>query len=51
MKDPDLRVQRMALVARTGGREYAVDEELSARLNDPFAMAVNGEHTVYVDVN
>ncbi|WP_367926175.1 hypothetical protein [uncultured Ruthenibacterium sp.] len=51
MKDPDLRVERMALVACAGGREYAVDNEFPERIKDPFAMAVNGEHTVYVDLD
>ena len=50
MKDADLRVERMALVARSGGREYAVDDDFLGRMNDPFVMAVNGDHTVYVDL-
>lgn len=50
MKDAALRVERMALVARIGGREYAVDDDFLSRMNDPFIMAVNGTHTVYVDL-
>ena len=50
MKDADLRVERMALVARIGGRDYAVDDDFLSRMTDPFVMAVNGTHTVYVDL-
>lgn len=50
MQDSTLRVERMAMVARWGGRDYAVDEDFLARMNDPFVMAINGTHTVYVDL-
>lgn len=53
MKDAGLQVERMALVARAGGREWAVDDDfLSRPMNeaDPFVMAVNGPHTVYVEL-
>lgn len=50
MKDSSLHVERMAMVARSGGRDYAVDEDFLARMNDPFVMAINGTHTVYVDL-
>jgi len=40
----------MALSARSRGREYPVDEKLAAAVQSPFAMAVNGEHIVYVNL-
>lgn len=51
MRDSALRVERMAMVARAGGREYAVDDDFLTRMNDPFVMAINGTHTVYVDLS
>ena len=50
MRDASLRVERMAMVARAGGRERAVDDDFLAAVKDPFVMAVSGEHTVYADV-
>ncbi|GKH50574.1 putative baseplate assembly protein [Eubacteriales bacterium] len=48
MRRPGLVVTRVAMSARHQEREYTVDEELPSLIGNPFAMAVNGEHTVYV---
>ena len=50
LKRPGLNVTRIVMSARSRGREYAVDDEIVKTLHNPFAMAVNGEHTVYVDL-
>lgn len=47
---PGILIARMALSARSRGREYPVDEKLAAAVQSPFAMAVNGEHIVYVNL-
>ncbi len=50
LKRPGLTVTRIVISARTRGREFAVDDEIAKTIRNPFAMAVNGEHTVYVDL-
>ncbi|MEG1103802.1 MAG: hypothetical protein RSD78_03065 [Oscillospiraceae bacterium] len=48
MKRPGIAITRIAMSAQTHGREYAVDDELYAHIQNPFAMAVNGKHTIYI---
>ncbi|WP_288284051.1 hypothetical protein, partial [uncultured Anaerotruncus sp.] len=50
LRRPGILIARMALSARSRGREYPVDEKLAAAVQSPFAMAVNGEHIVYVNL-
>ena len=50
MRHPDISVARIAMSAQSRGTEYAVDDDLPAKLHNPFAMAINGEHTVYVQL-
>lgn len=44
-------ITRMVITAQVNGQECSVDEEFYENLNDPFAMAVNGEHKVYIEVS
>ncbi|MEG0763846.1 MAG: hypothetical protein RR424_08490 [Oscillospiraceae bacterium] len=48
MKRPTLVITRIAMSAQTHGKEYAVDDELYTHIQNPFAMAVNGKHTIYI---
>ena len=50
LRDASLIVERMAMVARVGGQDHAVDEDFLARMKNPFVMAVNGAHTVYARI-
>ena len=50
IRHPDVAASRIVMVARSGEREYDVDEDLPRQIGNPFAMAVNGEHIVYVDL-
>ncbi len=50
IKQPEVTVTRTALTANFGRNEYAVNEEIYTNINNPFAMAVNGEHIIYVDL-
>ncbi len=51
MKSNNLSVIRTSAAATVNGREIAVGEDIHDIITNPFAMAVNGEHTVYVEVN
>lgn len=47
---PQLVVAHLAITVQYAGEEYTVDDLLREKLKDPFAMAVNGEHTIYIDL-
>ncbi|MEI3526111.1 MAG: hypothetical protein V8Q27_08300 [Eubacteriales bacterium] len=44
-------ISRMVMTALVDGREVAVDESFYENRKDPFAMAVSGEHMVYIEVS
>mgnify|MGYP005770338131 CR=1 FL=1 len=44
-------ISRMVMTALLDGREVAVDESFYENRKDPFAMAVSGEHMVYIEVS
>jgi hypothetical protein len=46
----DALITRMVMTARVDGREFEVGAEMDREVGHPFAMAVNGEHVVYVDL-
>lgn len=48
---PGCSITRMVITAQVNGQEYSVTDEFYENLNDPFAMAVNGEHMVYIEVS
>lgn len=48
---PGCSITRMVMTAQVNGQECSVTDEFYENLNDPFAMAVNGEHTVYIEVS
>ena len=48
---PEAVVRRTVLTAHFGRSEHAVNEEIGRHIQNPFAMAVNGEHTIYVDLD
>lgn len=50
MKRRGLAVVRLVMVAHVDGEDVSVDDALPARVNNPFAMAVNGSHTVYTQI-
>ncbi len=50
MKCHNISIVRISAAATTGGREIAVGEDVGDIITNPFAMAVNGSHTVYVEV-
>ncbi|MEG2074238.1 MAG: hypothetical protein RRY54_05695, partial [Angelakisella sp.] len=50
MKRPNLTVSRIAMSAQTRGQEFAVDDALPTHIGNPFAIAVSGVHTVYVQL-
>ena len=47
---PAAAVTRTALTASFGRSEHAVNDEIYQSIHNPFAMAVNGDHVVYVDL-
>ena len=47
---PQAAVTRTVLTAHFGRNEHAVNDEIYEHIKNPFAMAVNGEHIVYVDL-
>lgn len=47
---PEIAVTRTVITASFGKNEYAVNDEIYTHIHNPFAMAVNGEHIVYVDL-
>ncbi len=49
-KQPDMEITKVALTANFGKNEVAVNEEIYSKINNPFAMAVNGEHIIYVEL-
>ncbi len=49
MKCPNISIVRMS-AATTNGREIAVGEDIHDVITNPFALAVNGKHTVYVEM-
>ncbi len=51
MKTPNISIVRMSMVAITEDAEITVDEDINTKIKNPFAMAVNGEHTVYVNIS
>ncbi len=48
MQRPGIVIDHIAMAARVGASEFAVDDDIYSRIKSPFAMAVNGEHTIYV---
>ncbi|MBC8546576.1 hypothetical protein H8711_06460 [Clostridiaceae bacterium NSJ-31] len=50
IRSPEAVVTRTVLTAQFGRNEYAVNDDIYRHIRNPFAMAVNGEHTVYVDL-
>lgn len=46
----NISVSKMVMTAEFKGKEYTIDNEVYQQIKNPFAMAVNGEHTVYVSV-
>lgn len=49
-RHPGVLVDRIVMTARFGNREFAVDGSIRSHIENPFAMAVNGEHVVYADL-
>jgi hypothetical protein len=47
---PGVSVSRIVMTALVDGREVPVDHEFYERMTNPFLMAVNGEHVVYIEV-
>ena len=47
----DSGISRMVMTALVDGKETAVDESFYENRKDPFAMAVRGEHMVYIEVS
>ena len=39
------------MTAYVEGKEVPVNEEFYGRMQDPFLMAVNGDHMVYIEVS
>lgn len=44
-------VSRIVMTAYVEGKEVPVNEEFYGRMQDPFLMAVNGDHMVYIEVS
>lgn len=38
------------MTAMVDGTEVTVTDEFYAKLKNPFVLAVNGEHVVYIDI-
>ncbi len=51
MKSNNLTIIRISASAVSKGREVAVSEDIEQVITNPFAIAVNAEHTVYVEIN
>lgn len=49
-KLPGIHVTRLLMAAAVDGQELEVDDEIHKTLNNPFAMAINGEHHVYIEL-
>ncbi len=50
MKKNDISIIRTSAAAVANSKEIAVTEDIQSVITNPFAMAVNGEHTVYVEI-
>ncbi|MFV0402295.1 MAG: hypothetical protein ACK5LX_16990 [Oscillospiraceae bacterium] len=50
IRHPDITVGRLVVTARFGEREFAVEDNATRQIDNPFAMAVNGEHVIYVEL-
>ena len=48
---PGCSIARMVMTAQVNGQECSVTDEFYENLNDPFVMAVNGDHMVYIEVS
>jgi len=48
MQRPGIVIDHIAMAAKVGTTECAVDDDIYTKIKNPFAMAVNGEHTIYV---
>ncbi len=51
MKSSYITIIRISASAVAKGKEVAVGEDIENIITNPFAIAVNGEHTVYVEIN
>ncbi len=49
-KYPTLAVTRLMLTADLGDGEHSVDDDIYKKVKNPFALAVNDEHIVYVSL-
>ncbi|MDR2909019.1 MAG: hypothetical protein LBU86_03965, partial [Oscillospiraceae bacterium] len=47
IRHPEAVVSKIVVTALYENREIEVDDQIGRRIDNPFAMAVNGEHTVY----
>ena len=50
IRHPEATVSRLVMTARSGEEEYEVGDDLLSHVQNPFVMAVNGEHVVYVEL-
>ncbi len=50
IRHPGVVVARLVVTALYENREYAVDNSIKSKIANPLAMAVNGEHVVYVNL-
>ena len=49
--DNELSISKTLMTATIGGSEYEVKDNIYKYINNPFAMAVNGSHIVYLTLN
>lgn len=47
---PGCRVNRIVMTALVDGREVPAGDDFFEQMGNPFLMAVNGEHVVYIEV-
>ena len=48
---PGCNISKILMTAEIDGKEVPVTEGFYERIQDPFIMAVNGEHKVYIEVS
>jgi len=50
VKENNISITRLVMTAEFKGKEYMIDNDIYAHIKNPFAMAINGEHTVYISL-
>ncbi len=51
MKSSNITIIRISASAVVKGKEISISDDIDKVITNPFAISINGEHTVYVEIN